>query len=452
MEAPTTPVLERIERNGSGGYSPLNSPLKGGELARSSSNLAYQTNLNANGIVHNYIDELDELRKLFTLKPPTETSRFWDEINWFASELEKEEKEPPFLNKLNKQLLKQRKVELQKLKLELQESKESESKDESNLLETCQWMNAHEKADKRLKSIMERVNRGECVYNRVYTHKHLLNQMEREKAALQAQVQKQQEELDQAKLKLKHHDSKTSEKDYELKQLQDQFGGIILREIKYKEKELREEFTNIEKELHKEFSINMGIQIEKKEEEIKKIFEEVDALKMKNVEWVTFQSNLSEKIYKLERDNQKLLHNNQNLVHNFTQAHNELLKTQMEMSQLKREYSELYVTHKSSMAKNHLPNDLKNLPSPQDLQKRFSDFVNNNSNNMNPTPVPNIVSPTPGGPSTSIYPNKNLSTSNGNLPKSNGISNGISNGLRPNTPQLYPSSNIKTRGSVNGTT
>jgi len=241
--------------------------------------------------------------------------------------------------------------------------------------------------------------------------------------------------LEQVKLKVKQQDSRTNEKDYEIKQLQEQFGGIILREIKYKEKELREEFANLEKDLHKEFSVNLGIQIEKKEEEIRKVYEEVDALKMKNVEWVTFQSNLSDKIYKLERDNLKLTTSNQNLLQNFTQAHNELLKTQMEMSQLKREYSELYVTHKSTNARMHLPNDLKNLPSPQDLQKRFSDFVNNN-NSVTPThnskdapPLLATNTPTPLPPS-SLYPSSPTNRANKNL---------------------YPASNKDSlRGSVNG--
>jgi len=221
---------------------------------------------------------------------------------------------------------------------------------------------------------------------------------EKDKGEMKKENAKLQQEILDLKSKLKLQDDQLNQRKHDIKEVQEQFGAIILREMKWKEKELREEFATYEKELHKEFASNLGIQIQKKEDEINRVYEEVDALKMKNVEWIMAQSVLYEKIDKVERDNQKLNNNNKIFLQQNIKLQNEVTQLQYELSHLKRAYSDLYLA-RGLNAKVHNPNDLKNIPSPQDLQKKFKNFINQQNNaQLQATLMVNGDSPTPKPP------------------------------------------------------
>jgi len=333
-----------------------------------------------------YLDQLEESRRTYSSKLPTTTSQFWDEVNQYTIELEREvnsQQEDKFILDSSRRLWKLRRRELQKLKEELREVKDSDAKDETKLLETCNTMAAQEKAKPKLKSIAERANKGELQLNRVYMFRTLMTAFEKERQEAILTNDKLKLEIESLNQKLKQTEHLVAQAKMDLKQVDEQFGGIIRREIHHKEKAMREEFDQREKELHQDFGKNLKIQMDKKEDEMSKLMEEIDKYKDKNVEWIKIHAKDMEAVHQFEKENKKISATNRSVLQQFMNQQNENTQLHVELSRLKKEYSEIYIAYKKLNSQVNSPHDLKGLPSPFELQQRFNKFVAKPQETMN---------------------------------------------------------------------
>jgi len=320
-----------------------------------------------------YLDELENERNT-ELKSP-DPSKFWHAVREYVLETDKEigDKEPTFLE-FKKQLWRQKRMEIQKIQEELNEVVLSDSKDESRLLETCQRISYQKDGDKKLRNIVERVHKGELSMNRVYSWGKLLRENEKERNAMREENERLKLEIKELQEAAQKQAEVANKKKQEMLDLQTQFGGVIVREIANKEREIREEFTEKEKLLKAQYDVKVQQEVAKKQEEIAKLQDEIDALKMKNVEWVMGQAQMMEKLDKAERELEKTVKMHRNLQQLYVRTQNDLSQLQFEYTQVRKEYSELFISHKNLHAQYSIKKDLSTM---EDLESKWNSHVNN---------------------------------------------------------------------------
>ncbi len=124
-----------------------------------------------------------------------------------------------------------------------------------------------------------------------------------------------------------------------------------------KEREMREHFDELRKDICAENAKVMMEELARKELDTGKIQEENDALKMKNVEWIIQHSSLIGKMEKVQRDYEKLQSSHNELQQVHLHTNNYQLQLELDYNQMKRDYSELFISHKSLLATMHHSQD-----------------------------------------------------------------------------------------------
>jgi len=189
------------------------------------------------------------------------------------------------------------------------------------------------------------------------------------------EIEQLNEQLNQSQEQLGTKTQQLEEQKQHNKELQETFGGVIIRERAHKEKEMSEKFALREKQILSDCKADLMREKELKNKEIEKLLDDMDALKMKNVEWVLIQANYEEKLDKAEKEKWRAQSLNKKLLDPETHYPAALTEIQAEVSLLRKNYSDIFNAHKKMTVQLHAPNDLKNMPTPQELQQRFEKFL-----------------------------------------------------------------------------
>jgi len=337
------------------------------------------------------LDEWKESQQQFAFKLPSSVSKFWEEINNFVVEFETYHKESlagaadtkaddkESFFRSNKKFWKLRKKEIQILKEELQSGKELGLFDDTKLLNLCNRIASQDRAEKKLKAIVEKANRGDISVNHFHFHRNCFEEYKKDTQSILENHKKEIEQLheqvhqtqDQLVLKTQQLDDEKKQN----KELQETFGGMVIRERAHKEKEMTEKFAYKEKQILTDCKSELMQERELKKKEIEKLEDDMDALKMKNVEWIQLQAELEEKFDKAEKEKWRAQSLNKKLLDQSNKHQMENTELQIELSLLKKNYSDLFNAHKKLTMQIHTPHDLKNLPSPLELQQKFEKFL-----------------------------------------------------------------------------
>lgn len=98
-----------------------------------------------------------------------------------------------------------------------------EMRDESSLLQYCQWLSVQPEADKRIKNIVQMVHKGEITVNKVQNYYELLKEHEEEVKELLLENEELKTENRKLTMKLNHQKQEYQK----LKKLQEEFGITI---------------------------------------------------------------------------------------------------------------------------------------------------------------------------------------------------------------------------------
>jgi len=318
-----------------------------------------------------YLDDLEQQRKRRATF--TENSKFYFSVQNYAIELEKEtgDKEPSFF----RENWKRKRAELAKLQEELRESRESVLKDEGLLFEMCERIASQRDSDKRLKLVVEKVQRGEIMINRIYDYNILVKELQKEKSLLKEELDRTKDQNRDLTEQLQKQHENVAKQKAECKDLQEKFGGVLMREIANKEKELNDHLQEKEKQVRSECEKKLTGELQKKEKEMEFSQAEVDALKLKNVDWVIKLAALVEESDKLQKENKKLQSSYRMLQKDFMKERDDFTQSQFEYSQLKKAYNELVISHKSLVVQSNAGKD--NTFTAEELESKWKDYMSN---------------------------------------------------------------------------
>jgi len=243
------------------------------------------------------------------------------------------------------------------------------------LFEMCERIASQRDSDKRLKLVVEKVQRGEIMINRIYDYNILVKELQKEKSLLKEELDRTKDQNRDLTEQLQKQHENVAKQKAECKDLQEKFGGVLMREIANKEKELNDHLQEKEKQVRSECEKKLTGELQKKEKEMEFSQAEVDALKLKNVDWVIKLAALVEESDKLQKENKKLQSSYRMLQKDFMKERDDFTQSQFEYSQLKKAYNELVISHKSLVVQSNAGKD--NTFTAEELESKWKDYMSN---------------------------------------------------------------------------
>eukprot|EP01119_Soliformovum_irregulare_P004129 TRINITY_DN15143_c0_g1_i1.p1 TRINITY_DN15143_c0_g1~~TRINITY_DN15143_c0_g1_i1.p1 ORF type:complete len:478 (+),score=120.93 TRINITY_DN15143_c0_g1_i1:139-1572(+) len=289
---------------------------------------------------------------------PGEPSAFWISIFEFVEEYSKDlgPKEPTLLFKQAWNAGWRVIANLRDLLMEARETRE-----ESELLRQCQYYAAHPDCDKRLRVIIERVHRKETEIHRVVNFQQVLKAHKQQTSDLKDQIASLILERDDAYERLRLQEHKIFSHKHNVKEIHEQFGGVIMRSIVFKEIEMEEAFQQRLKNMTEDFEKRFEMETQLKQMDVDLLRREVDSLKLKNVEWIQQQTRLLDEMDRLQKENERWMASSTKMMKEFEmmQCANQELKARV--AELERE-----------VIKKHSSSDVK---VADDVETRWRNFL-----------------------------------------------------------------------------
>jgi hypothetical protein len=226
-----------------------------------------------------YLDSLE--KSLFKITfPPIEISAFCKEVEKYIQDTEKElgTVEPKFWRQ---NLWKVRKLENKKLLIEIRNTKESITRDDSRLVDFCSRIGFQPNGEKRMKDLLEKVYRGEIGVNRTSSSSQIGKDMEKEIHSLKQEIQNLRQKNQELQDELSKSDEKISKARQETRDLSMQFGSIITNSLRNKELEMKEGIEEKIKQARYEMEKEKSEELVARENSIRNLMENLSDMKLK---------------------------------------------------------------------------------------------------------------------------------------------------------------------------
>lgn len=154
----------------------------------------------------------------------------------------------------------------------------------------------------------------------------------------------------------------------ELADMQQKFGGVLLREINHKDKEAKEKMTQREQVLLQEHQEEINKRENSHFLELEKLRKEIEDYKKAIYEWADKLAKAEEQIHKLETQNKKLLKNNNSVAEQIGGIKSQSTELNLKFYELKTENSSLKIRI------SQLEGELNSYKSKTEIEERFQDF------------------------------------------------------------------------------